>query len=158
MAAGGLIYTASFTNVSVASAAQNIWEILAGSTTSILIHSLRLTFSPTIVSGVAQDVRANLNWQTITAPGSGGASVTPTALNRRNTLAAVSTFQRTVTTPGTLGVVLSSEYVSIIVPYERIFTPDQRIPVSAGSRLALNLAAGLGTSYTAGSEIFFEKI
>jgi len=159
MAAGGLMYTASFSNVNVTNAVQNIWEILAGSTTSVLIHSIRLTFTPTIVSGVAQDVRAQLNIQTITSAGSGGATVTPAALNKRNTLAAVSSFQRTVvTTQGALGAILDSENVSIIVPFERIYTPDQRIPISAGNRLAVNLSAGLGTAYLASSEIYFEEI
>jgi hypothetical protein len=159
MAAGGLMYTASFSNVNVTSAIQNIWEILAGANTSILIHSMRLTFTPTIVSGVAQDVRAQLNVQTITSAGTGGAAVTPRPLNARNTVTAVSSFNRTVvTTQGALGVILDSENVSIIVPFERIYTPDQRIPISAGNRLALNLSVALGTAYSASSEIYFEEI
>jgi len=158
MAAGGLMYTASFNSVSVTNAAQNIWEIIAAAGTSLLIHSIRLTFSPTIVSGVAQDVRAQLNVQRITTTGTGGVAVTPAPVNQRNTVAAVTTFNRTVTTPGTAGVVKDSELVSIIVPFERIYTPDQRIPISGGDRLALNLAAGLGTSYNASSEIYFEEV
>jgi hypothetical protein len=158
MAAGGLVYTASFNSVSVTNAAQNIWEIIAAAGTSLLIHSIRLTFNPTIVSGVAQDVRAQLNIQTISTTGTGGVAVTPAALNRRNTLAAVTTVNRTVTTPGTAGTIMDSELVSIIVPFERIYTPDQRIPISGGNRLAVNLAAGLGTAYNASSEIYFEEI
>jgi hypothetical protein len=158
MAAGGLMYTASFNSVSVTNAAQNIWEVIAAAGTSLLVHSIRLTFSPTIVSGVAQDVRAQLNVQVISTTGTGGVAVTPTPVNKRNTLAAVTTFNRTVTTPGTAGAIYDSELVSIIVPFERIYTPEQRIPVSGGNRLALNLAAGLGTAYNASSEIYFEEI
>jgi hypothetical protein len=158
MAAGGLVYTASFNSASVTNAAQNIWEIIAAAGTSLLVHSIRLTFNPTIVSGVAQDVRAQLNIQVITTTGTGGVAVTPAPLNKRNTLAAVTTFNRTVTTPGTAGAIYDSELVSIIVPFERIYTPDQRIPISGGNRLALNLAAGLGTAYNASSEIYFEEI
>lgn len=158
MAAGGLVYTASFQNVTVTNAAQNIWEIIAAAGVSLLIHSIRLTFTPTITSGVAQDVRAQLNIQTITTTGTGGSATTPAAVNRRNTLAAVTTFNRLVTTPGTLGVVMDSENVSIIVPFERIYTPDQRIPIAGGNRLALNLSAGLGASFSASSEIYFEEI
>ena len=158
MAAGGLMYTASFNAVSVTNAAQNIWEVIAAAGTSLLVHSIRLTFAPTIVSGVAQDVRAQLNVQVITTTGTGGVAVTPTPVNKRNTLAAVTTFNRTVTTPGTAGSIYDSELVSIIVPFERIYTPDQRIPISGGNRLALNLAAGLGTAYNASSEIYFEEI
>ena len=158
MAGGGLMYTASFNNVAVTNAAQNIWEIIAAAGTSLLIHSIRLTFAPTIVSGVAQDVRAQMNVQIITSTGTGGVAVTPAAINPRNTVAAVTTFNRTVTTPGTASTVKDSELVSIIVPFERIYTPDQRIPISGGGRLALNLAAGLGTSYNASSEIYFEEL
>ncbi len=158
MAAGGLFYTASFQNVTVTNAAQNIWEIIAAAGVSLLVHSLRLTFTPTITSGVAQDVRAQLNVQTITSTGTGGSAKTPAPVNKRNTLAAVTTFNSLVTTPGTLGVVMDSENVSIIVPFERIYTPDQRLPISGGNRLALNLSAGLGASYSASSEIYFEEL
>ena len=158
MAAGGLVYTASFSNVSITNAAQNIWEIIAAAGTSLLVHSIRLTFTPTIVSGVAQDVRALLNVQLITTTGSGGVAVTPAPLNPRNTVAAVTTFNRTVTTPGSASTVKDSENVSIIVPFERIYTPDQRIPIGGGGRLALNLSAGLGTAYNASSEIYFEEL
>lgn len=157
MAAGGLMYTASFQNVTVTNAAQNIWEFICASNVGILIHSIRLTFTPTITSGVAQDVRAQLNIQTITTTGTGGTATTPAAVNPRNTVAAATTVNRLVTTPGTLGTVMSSDNVSIIVPYERIYTPDQRIPVSPGKRLALNLSAGLGSSFSASSEIYFEE-
>ena len=71
MAANGLMYTASFSNVSITNAAQNIWEFIAGAGCSVLIHSIRLTITPTITSGVAQDVRAVLNLQKITTTGTG---------------------------------------------------------------------------------------
>jgi len=158
MAASGLMYTASFSNVSLTNAAQNIFELIAGAAASVLVHSIRLTITPTIVSGVAQDVRAQLNVQRITSTGTGGSAVTPVAVNSRNTVAAASTVNRLVTTPGTAGNVLDSENVSIIVPFERIYTPDQRIPVPASTRLALNLSAGLGAAYNTSLEVYFEEI
>jgi hypothetical protein len=158
MSAGGLMYTASFKNQSISNAAQNIWEIIAAAGVSLLIHSLRLTITPTISSGVAQDVRVQLNVQEITTTGTGGTAATPTAVNPRNTVAAATTFNYLVTTPGTASSVLDSENVSIIVPFERIYTPDQRIPISGGKRLALNLAAGAGAAFNASSEIYFEEI
>lgn len=158
MAANGLMYTASFSNASITNAAQNIWELIAASAVAVLVHSIRLTITPTITSGVAQDVRAQLNIQQISTTGTGGSAKTPTAVNRRNTLAAATTANALVTTPGTAGVIYDSENVSIIVPFERIYTPDQRIPISAGNRLALNLSAGLGGAFNASSEIYFEEI
>ena len=77
MAANGLMYTCSFSNVSITNAAQNIWEFIAGAGCSVLIHSIRLTITPTITSGVAQDVRALLNIQKITSTGTGGSATTP---------------------------------------------------------------------------------
>jgi len=158
MAASGLMYTVSFSNVSVTNAAQNIWELIAAAGVSFIIHSIRLTFTPTITSGVAQDVRALLNIQNITTTGSGGSAKTPVAENLRNTVAAVTTCNALVTTPGTAGVVRGSDNVSIIVPYERIYTPDQRTPITGGGRWALNLSAGLGGAFNASSEIYFEEI
>ena len=157
MAMNGLIYTATVSSVTVTNAAQNLWEIIAAAGVSMLIHSIRIEFVPTITSGVAQDVRAQINLQTISSTGTGGSAVTPRAVNRRNTVAAAATVNSLVTSQGTLSVVMSSSNPSVIVPYERIFTPDQRIPISGGARLAVNLGAGLGGSVTMSSEIYFEE-
>lgn len=158
MAASGLMYTASFENLTVTNAAQDIWEFVAAAGVSILIHSIRVTFSPTITSGVAQDVRARFLMQQRSTTGSGGTAQTPRAVNRRNTVAAATTCNSGVTTPGTAGNNFGADEISIIVPYERIFTPDQRIPISGGSRWNLTLVAGLGGSFSASSEVYFEEI
>ena len=157
MAANGLFYTASFSAQSLTNAAQNIWEIIPSASVSILIHWWRLEFSPTIVSGVAQDVRPQLAVQTITTTGTGGSSVTPEPTNQRNTVAATCTFNRMVTTPGSAGVVMSAHFPSIIVPWELVYTPDMRMPVDAGKRLALNLAAGIG-AFTVSGTIGYEEL
>ncbi len=157
MAANGLMYTVKNTQVSVTNVAQNLWELIAGAA-SLLIHSIRLEFVPTITSGVAQDARAQINIQRITTTGSGGSGVTPVPLNTRNTVAALFAANSLVTTPGTAGVVHSSHAPSIILPFERIYTPDQRIPVAASDRLAINLAAGLGGAFNISSEIYVEEI
>lgn len=158
MAASGLMYTASFENQSITNAAQDIWEFIAASGVSILIHSIRLEIVPTVTSGVAQDVRIRIAQQQRSTTGSGGAAVTPRAVNRRNTVAAATTVNSLVTTPGTAGNQWGASEPSIIVPYERIFTPDQRIPISGGSRWNLSLLAGAGAAYNASSEIYFEEI
>jgi len=159
MAANGLMYTVSFENTTITNAVQDIWEFVAAAGVSILIHSVRLTIAPTITSGVAQDVRIRLQMQQRTTTGSGGTAQTPRALNRRNTVAAATTCNSGVTTPGTSGVIWpGADYISIVVPYERIFTPDQRIPVSGGARWNLSLLAAPGAGYSASSEVYFEEI
>lgn len=158
MAAGGLMYTASVDAVSVTNAAQDLLEFVAAAGVPILIHSIRITFVPTITSGVAQDVRARLQLQQRSTTGTGGSAVTPRAVSRRNTVAAVTGVNSLVTTPGTTGNLWSADEVSIIVPYERIYTPDQRIPVAGGSRFNIALVAGLGAAYNMSAEVYFEEV
>lgn len=158
MAANGLLYKVSFDNVSITNAAQDILEIVAAAAVPVLIHAYKLTVVPTITSGVAQDVRAQLRTLVRSTTGTGGSAITPRATNPRNTVAAAGTYTRTVTTPGTAGNVWGSEQVSIIVPYERIFTPDQRILVPAGTRFCLNLEAALGAVFNASFEMDVEEV
>ena len=162
MAGNGLMYTAQFSNVSVTNAVQDIWQVTAAVTASVLIHSWRVTVVPTITSGVAQDVRINLQILNRSTAGSGGTTVTPVAVNKRNSVSAVSTWTRTVvTTQGTAGNIISGDQVSIIVPYERIYTPDQRVVLPAaasGSYISLFLTTAPGAAYNVSSEVYFEEI
>jgi hypothetical protein len=158
MAASGLMYVVEFNNVTVTNAAQNFWEFIGSASASVLIHSIRITIVPTITSGVAQDVRALIQTGYMSGTGTGGSATTPVALNQRNTVAAVTTVNRLVTTAGATPTVRSADAVSIIVPYERIFTPDQRVPIPAGDKWYIGISAGLGASYNASSEIYFEEI
>ena len=157
MAANGLMYKVSFDNIPLTAVAQDIWEFVAGATVGFLIHSIRFTVSPTIVSGVPQDVRPQLRQAVRSTTGSGGSARTPRPTNPRNTVAAVTTTTSYVTTPGTIGNVWDADIVSVIVPYERIYTPDQRIFVPAATRWVLNLEASIGT-LSASSTVEFEEL
>jgi len=159
MAAGGLMYTSRFSGVSVTNAVQDIWEIVAAAGVSVLLHWVKVSFEPTITSGVAQDVRARIQICERSTGGTGGAAVTPQGLNPRNSIAAATTTNRTVvTTQGTIGDIKWDDSPSIIVPYELIFTPDTRIPIQGGGRLAVFLTTALGAAYNASSTICFEEI
>lgn len=157
-AANGLMYKVNFDNVSITNAAQDIIEIVAAAAVGVLIHSFKLTFVPTITSGVAQDVRAQLRLLVRSTTGTGGAAVTPRATNPRNTVAAAGTYTRTVTTPGTAGNVWEAEQPSIIVPWERVYTQAQRIFVPAGTRWCMNLEAGLAAAYNASLVMDVEEL
>jgi hypothetical protein len=152
------MYTASFENVTITAAVQDIWELVAGATTGLLIHAYRLTIQPTITSGVAQDERWRLQRLARSTTGSGGVAVTPRPENPRMTVAALTTATRTVTTPGTAGNPWGSDRVSIIVPYERIFTPAQRQFVPAATRWCLALLAAPSGSFSASGEVDFEEL
>lgn len=157
-AANGLMYTVNFDNVSITDAAQDILELVASGTVGVLIHAFKLTVVPTITSGVAQDVRAQIRQLVRSTTGSGGTALTPRAVNPRMTVAAAGTYTRTVTTPGTAGNVWSAERPSIIVPYERLYAPAQRIFIPAATRWCLNLEAGLGAAYNASFEMHVEEL
>lgn len=158
MAAQGIQYLVSADNFSITNAAQDIFQIIAAAGVPVLIHSWKLTIVPTITSGVAQDVRAQIRTLIRSTAGTGGVALTPRPNNQRNTLAAAGTYNRTVTTPGTAGNVLGSEQPSIIVPYERVFTADQRILVPGGQNWCMNLEAGLGAAFNASLEVQVEEI
>lgn len=154
----GLMYTSRFTGVSITNAAQDIWELVAAAGVSVILHWVKITFEPTITSGVAQDVRARIQLCERSTTGSGGSAVTPSGMHPRNTVAAASTTTRTVTTPGTVGDIKWNESASIITPIELIFTPDTRILIQGGGRLCINLTTALGAAYNADSTICFEEL
>lgn len=157
-AAQGIMYKVTFDNVSITNATQDIIEVVNAAAVPCLIHAWKLTFVPTITSGVAQDVRARITTLVRSTTGTGGTAITPRATNQRNTLAAQGTYTRTVTTPGTAGNILGSEQISLIVPYERVFTQAQRILVPAGTRWAMFLNTALGAAYSASFEMDVEEI
>jgi len=159
MAANGLLYTAQFTSVSVTNAIQDIWEIQAAAGVPVIIHSWRVIFTPVITSGVAQDVRIPLQILRRSTAGTGGSAVTPVATNSRNTVAAASTVTRTVvTTQGTAGNILDGEIASVIVPFERIYTPDQRLVIPGGTKLSLFMTTAPGAAIVTSSEVYFEEV
>ena len=163
MAAGGLIYTAQFQDISITNVVQDLIQLATAATAAVLIHSIRVEFTPTIVSGVAQDVRLALAIVQRSTVGTGGTGVTPSPVNPRNTVSAQSTVTRTVvTTQGTLVNTLGSFNSSVIVPFERIYTPDQRVPVPASAATkvySLFLAAtNAALPLTASLEMYFEEI
>jgi hypothetical protein len=155
----GLMYTSRFSGVSITNAVQDIWELSAAATGGVIVHWVKVSFEPTITSGVAQDVRARLQILERSTAGTGGAAVTPQGVHPRNSVAATTTTTRTVvTTQGTAGDVKWDDSASIIVPWEIIFTPDMRIPLSPSTRLSVFLTTALGAAYNASSTICFEEI
>lgn len=147
----GLLYSASFENVSMTDAAQDIILVAAGSTNPLWIHSIRLS------SDVTTDVRARLQLLRRTTAGSSGTAVTARALEERNSVAAAATITTLRTTQGTAGNILDSERWSLLVPFERLYTPEKRIKVSAAGFLALALVAATGAARNISGEITFEE-
>lgn len=154
------MYTAQFSGVSITNAVQDIWEIQNSANCGIILHWFTLTIEPTITSGVAQDVRARLQVLERSTNGTGGSAVTPAGVHPRNSIASATTaVNRTVvTTQGTAGDIHWSDSASIIVPWEKIWTPDTRIPLQPSGKLCIFLTTALGAAYNASSTICWEEI
>lgn len=151
MAGQGLMYTATLGNTSWGTASTDIWVLGTSSTVPVLIHEIRMTANQTTdTRNVLQVLRRS------TGP-TGGSAVTARALNPRNTLVAASTITSLPTTPGTAGNQVENEIWSQLVPFSRIYTPDERIYVPVSGWVALFLAvapAAVNVSW----DVIFEEL
>jgi hypothetical protein len=147
----GLLYSASFENVSMTDAAQDIVFLQTSSAVPITIHEILVT------SAVTTDVRARIAIVRRSTAGSAGTAITPRQLDERNSVAAVTTATYLRTTVGTVGNVLDADSWSLLVPFQRLYTPETRIRVAASGFLGLNLVAGTGGARTISGKIVFEE-
>lgn len=148
----GLTYVASFQNVSLSNAAQDLLEGLTSADTPITIHRIEASF--------ATINQANTYFQLLTrsTAGSGGTGVTPVASQRRNTISADTVFNRTVTTPGTLGVVINGWHWNVVAPFDLLLgKSDLEIEIPAATRFSFGLMAAVGTLATSCSITFTER-
>lgn len=147
----GLLYSAAFENVTMTDAAQDIVFLQTSSAVPITIHEILVT------SAVTTDVRARLSVVRRSTAGSAGTAITPRALFERNSVAAATTATYLRTTVGTVGNVLDADQWSMLVPWQRLYTPETRIVVAASGFLGLNLVAGTGASRVISGKIVFEE-
>ena len=148
----GLQYTAAFENVSI-SATQDIFEFVAAAGVPLIIHRVELSWGVT-----AQEI-VRLQILRRTTTGSGGSAVTPRAINPRNTVAAATTVNRNVTTPGTPSDVLWTYQQNLVVPVDELAgLPELKIVIPGGGRLALNLVSAPAAGRSCSGTIFFTEV
>jgi hypothetical protein len=157
-----LNYTAVAVRVPIGPSPLNLWEIQASAGSSLVIARISIEFIPlTYANGVDLVGFVPVAIQTLASLGSGGALVTPVSQDARNMTAALTSFYSNVTTPGTIGNVISASSERIDCragPYSY----SRRIPMSAGGMLAIAIGANFyGTSrsapFSATTEISFEE-
>ena len=151
MAGQGLMYSCTLGNTSWGTASTDVWVLGTSAAVPVLIHEIRMTANQTV------DTRTPLQICRRTAGPTGGAAVTARPLNLRNSVAAASTITSLPATPGAIGNLLENELWSQLVPFSRIYTPDERIyvPISAWVALFLPSApAAVNVSW----DIFFEEL
>jgi len=151
MAGQGLMYSANITNLSSGTSVTDIFALETSASVPILIHEFRVTAAQTV------DTRLNLQILRRTTAHTGGTTVTPRALNSRNTLPAATGVFGVTTTPGTAGNIIEGEQWSELVPYSRIFTPDERIYVPISGFLCLSIVSAPAAVNLSGV-VYFEEL
>jgi hypothetical protein len=147
----GLLYSAAFDNVTMTDAAQDIVFLQTSAAVPIIIHEILIT------SNVTTDVRARIAIVRRSTAGSSGTAITPRALYERNSVSAATTATYLRTTVGTVGNLLDADQWSMLVPFQRLYTPETRIAVASSGFLGVNLVAGTGASRVISGKIVFEE-
>lgn len=151
MAGQGLMYSVNLSNVSLGTASTDILTLGTSAAVPILIHEIRLTGNQTV------DTRVSLQILRRTSAPTGGSVITARPLNKRNTVAAATTITSLPGTPGAAGDILEGEIWSELVPYSRIFTPDERIYVPVSGWVSLFLTTTI-VAINASAVVYFEEL
>jgi hypothetical protein len=143
---GRRIYVASFDNVAVGTAVQDIFSLLAGSAKGIQLHHIHLE-----AAGVttAAQIRLRLKRGTATITnGSGGTNVTPVIVDAGDTLAATATAHVNDTTQATTNGAFSTLAMfqwNVLLPFDYMPGPEDedREVALVSQALILDLPAGI---------------
>lgn len=158
----GFMYTAIFKAVAVA-AAQDLFEVKASSNSAVVVHGFALSQRTEV--GDAQEemlqITTNRGFSTVTS-GSGGSSVTPTAITRGapsfgGTVEANNTTILAVGT-GTLTTDLEVHDWNVRVPYVFWYTPETRPVILPGEYWTLENETAPADSITMSGTLWLEQL
>jgi hypothetical protein len=141
------IYTAQFNGVAV-TAQQDLFELVAGTNTPIVIHEIFLSQS-TEVGDAQEEGLSILLKQGSTTSGSGG--TTPAAVPRDvDDSASAATVEANNTTKATAGTIVTHAAWNwnVRVPLQILFTPELRPYVKGGRRMTIELGTTPADSIT----------
>jgi hypothetical protein len=150
------VYTAQFNGVAV-TAQQDLFELTAGSTSPITIHSLFLSQS-TEIGDAQEEGLSILLKQGATVSGSGG--TTPTVVPRDvDDAAAACVVEANNTTRANTGTIVTHEAWNwnVRVPLQLIWTPETRPYCKAARRLTIELGTTPADSITMSGTITWSE-
>lgn len=157
----GLMYSASFEGS--AQTAQVDWfEILAPTDAVVVIHRIKISQETEVADAEAEMLRYNLvrGEGTVTS-GSGGSTATPSALSSgapaAGTVVETNNTTKMVVGTGTL-VLMEAGAFHVAAGLDYAPTPEERISVSPGDRLTVELATTPADSITFNGTVVFEEI
>lgn len=147
----GLMYAAVFEQVSVA-AIQDLFEIVAPSTASVVIHGCYISQSASETSE-----QLPILVHRASTSGSGGSTPTPSPLQVGGA-AAESTVEANNTTQGTEGTFIHAEGFNVLNGWMWMPTPECRPVLSPTGRLVIELQVAPSAALTMNGVLLFEEI
>lgn len=150
------LYTAQFNGVAV-TAQQDLFELLAGANTPIVVHEILLSQSTEIGDAMEEGLLIQIK-QGATTSGSGGS--TPAAVPRDvDDSASAATVEANNTTKASAGTIVATHSVAwnIRAPLQLLFTPEMRPYVKGGRRLTIELATTPADSITMSGTITWSE-
>ncbi len=145
---GQRVYVTPIDNVSIGTAVQDIFSLLAGSANGIELHQIHLD----AVSAAAGQIRMRLKRGTATVTqGSGGTNVTPAAVDHGDTKAAGTTSHINDTTQATTSgafTTLAGFQWDMVLPFDHLPAPEDRETCLVSEALILDLPAAIAGATT----------
>lgn len=157
----GRMYTARFKAVAV-TAAQDLFEILAGTGKSIKVHGWNLSQSTEIADAQEEQLQITVNRGagSVTS-GSGGSTATPAPIEVDETAsgATVEINNTTIMLVGSGTLTEMEVHVwNVRVPYMCWYPPECRPHIKAGDRLTIELETAPSDSITMSGTVWFEEL
>ena len=147
----GLMYAAVFEEVAV-SAIQDLFEIVAPATGSVIIHGCYISQS---VSETSEQLPILVH--RASTSGSGGSTPTPSPLQVGGA-AAESTVEANNTTQGTEGAFIHAESFNVLNGWVWMPTPECRPVLSPSGRLVIELQTAPAAALTMNGVLLFEEV
>jgi len=150
----GRMYAAVFEEVA-ATAAQDLFELVAPSTGVVLVHSIHISQSSD--AGDAASEMLNILVHRGTATGTGGSSVTPSPLAVGDS-AFGGTCEANNTTQSAEGTFLGAYNFNIMAGLDIVFTPETRPVISPSGLFIVELQTTPADSLTMSGTLIFEEL
>jgi len=152
----GRMYSASVTGVS-ASAAQDVFELVAPSDMVVAIHEITISQSSDVGDAAEEGLAVTLK-RGATSSGSGGSSPTIAPLHFGDAASTV-TVEANNTTQASAGTIVTmrADVWNVRVPYQYLPTPETRIILSPSQRFTVSIPAP-ADAITLSATIVFEEI
>lgn len=150
----GRMYAAVFEEVA-ASAAQDLFEVVAPADSAVAIHGVMISQSSD--AGDSASEQLNILIHRASTSGSGGSSVTASPLNVGDA-AFGGTVEANNTSQGTEGTQLHAECFNIMAGLCIWWTPETRLILSPSGRIVVELQSTPADALTMSGTIYFEEI